>query len=52
MITDVFEKSYAVRDNVIKEMTELRTVCDAAETMTAREYWPFPTYSDLLFGVI
>ena len=52
MITDVFEKSYAVRDNVIGKMTELRTVCDTAETLTAREYWPFPTYSDLLFSVV
>ena len=26
-------------------------VCDEAETITAKEFWPFPTYSDLLFSV-
>ena len=32
-------------------MAELRAGCDEAETLTAAEYWPFPTYGDLLFGV-
>ena len=26
-------------------------MADEAETLTAREYWPYPTYGDLLFGV-
>jgi glutamine synthetase len=29
----------------------LRVVCDEAELVCARKYWPFPTYGDLLFGV-
>ena len=33
------------------EMAALRVVCDEAETVTDAKYWPFPTYSDLLFGV-
>ena len=32
-------------------MAELREVADEAETLTAEEYWPFPTYGELLFGV-
>ena len=32
-------------------MQELRAACDAAETIVSKEYWPFPTYSDLLFSV-
>ena len=24
---------------------------EKAETLTAKSYWPFPTYADLLFGV-
>ena len=32
-------------------MDALRAVCDEAETITAKEFWPFPTYSDLLFSV-
>ena len=40
-----------IRDAVLVAMSELRVVCDEAETMTAEKYWPFPTYGDLLFGV-
>jgi glutamine synthetase len=32
-------------------MDALRAPCDKAELMTAKSYWPFPTYGDLLFGV-
>ncbi len=39
------------KDVIIPDMNELRTVCDEAETLTAEEFWPFPTYGDLLFGV-
>ena len=45
------EESKMIRDTVLAAMSELRVVCDEAETMTAEKYWPFPTYGDLLFGV-
>ena len=48
---DVTAEAYAIRDTVIPAMSELRAVADEAETLTASEYWPFPTYGDLLFGV-
>ena len=48
---DVFAESAVIRDEVLAAMTALRTPCDTAETITAKEYWPFPTYADLLFGV-
>ncbi|NBI89396.1 glutamine synthetase type III [Lachnospiraceae bacterium] len=48
---DVEAESYMIRDAVLGEMGELRVACDEAETMTAKKYWPFPTYGDLLFGV-
>ena len=40
------------KDKVIPVMDELRFSCDKMETLTASEYWPIPTYGDLLFGVI
>ena len=40
-----------IRDTVLHLMGELRLACDEAETLTAKSYWPFPTYADLLFGV-
>ena len=50
-IEDICEQSYAIRDNVLVKMGELRLACDEAETITAKKYWPFPTYGDLLFSV-
>ena len=40
-----------IRDKVLVKMGELRKPCDEAEVLTAKDYWPFPTYGDLLFGV-
>ena len=50
-IGDVKEQGYAIRDGLLAAMDALREGCDKAETLTAKEYWPFPTYGDLLFGV-
>ena len=45
------EQAFHIRDEVLCRMAELRGLCDEAETVTAANYWPFPTYGDLLFGV-
>ncbi|MBE6016740.1 MAG: glutamine synthetase type III [Lachnospiraceae bacterium] len=50
-IENVVQRSEYIRDVVLPKMCELRVPCDEAETMTARSYWPFPTYGDLLYGV-
>ena len=49
--SDIEAESYMIRDEILGRMSELRIACDEAETITAKKYWPFPTYSDLLFGV-
>ncbi len=36
-------------DTITAEMTSLRTEADILETLTDKAYWPYPTYSDLLF---
>ena len=36
-------------DTIIPGMNALRTEADALEAMTDKSYWPYPTYSDLLF---
>ncbi len=48
---DIMEESCQIRDTVLVKMGELRLACDEAETITAKKYWPFPTYGDLLFSV-
>ena len=49
--TGVIAESAQIRDLILPKMCELRVFCDEAETLTARSYWPFPTYSDILFSV-
>ena len=48
---DVTEAACFIRDEVLPKMDALRAPADEAERFTAAEYWPFPTYGDLLFGV-
>ncbi len=50
-VEEIGEKATAIRDTVLVRMSELRLACDEAEAITAKKYWPFPTYGDLLFGV-
>ncbi len=50
---DNFELAAAyVRDRIIPAMDALRKPCDELEMLTGSEYWPFPTYGKLLFGII
>ncbi|MBQ1376803.1 MAG: glutamine synthetase III [Lachnospiraceae bacterium] len=48
---DIVEESALIRDTVLPRMSELRIPCDRAELLTAKSYWPFPTYGDILFSV-
>jgi len=46
---DILQKAKVCRDTVLPSMKELRKVCDAMEELTDKEYWPMPSYSDILF---
>ena len=50
-LSKISEQASYICEKIIPEMNALRKNCDAAENITARNYWPFPTYGDLLFGV-
>lgn len=39
------------RETVFAIMQELRAIGDSMETETSSEYWPYPSYGELLFGV-
>ncbi len=43
------EKANYVCENVIPAMETLRTEADAAEVLCDADYWPLPSYSDMLF---
>ena len=40
------------KNDVIGAMAALRATADALESITAANRWPFPTYGELLFGII
>ena len=48
---DIITESERIRDTVLPKMSALRIPCDQAELLTAKGYWPFPTYGDILFSV-
>ena len=50
-IGDVIGQSEFIRDVVLNTMEDLRSVCDEADQVTAKKYWHYPSYGDLLFGV-
>ena len=48
---DYMEHGKICRDEIIPAMNALRAAADEMELHTAKKYWPFPTYGDLLFSV-
>ncbi len=50
-IEEVRSQSEFVRDEMLPAMDTLRAAADKAETKTAEDYYPFPAYDQLLFGV-
>lgn len=49
-IPDDIEKSAAFyHDIIVSDMDALRIDADILEQLTDKSYWPYPTYSDLLF---
>ena len=45
------EKADFYHDSVLECMNEVRRIADTMEVHTAKEYWPFPSYGDLLFSI-
>ena len=50
-IKELIPKARFVCDELHSSMSALRAVADELENTVAAEYWPFPTYRDLLFSV-
>ena len=39
------------RDTVLGQMSNVRKIVDEIETEMPKEYWPYPSYEDILFSV-
>jgi glutamine synthetase len=50
-IGDTLETALFYKDVVLPCMERLRRYVDEAETITAKEYWPYPSYGDMLFSI-
>ena len=48
---EILQKAYIFKDSVLEEMREMRVIADEMESIMSRQYWPFPTYGDMLFSV-
>jgi glutamine synthetase len=45
------QRAMSYKDVVLPKMEALRRAVDGMEVLTAREYWPVPTYGDLTYRV-
>ena len=36
---------------IVPDMEAVRTLADAMEQLTSAEYWPYPTYTDIMYSV-
>lgn len=50
-IKGIYSVAKSCRDLIITAMERLRIPCDELELLVAKEYWPFPSYGDLLFRI-
>ncbi len=50
-IQSMQEKADFCHDTMLTIMQLLRTSADELEAATAKKYWPYPTYNDLLFAI-
>lgn len=48
---DIKSKLTYFHGMIEEDMAKARLIADELETMVERKYWPFPTYSDILFYV-
>ena len=50
-ISNIGEQAQFYKERILIDMAEARADADEAEGITAAEYWPFPTYTELLYSV-
>ncbi len=48
---DLLTQANLYRNVVLMFMEKIRLAADDAETVTSREYWPYPGYDELLFNI-
>lgn len=47
---DIEKQAFFVKDDLLPLMAKLRCIIDECETLMPKDYWPMPTYEELLFS--
>ena len=50
-LSENYTRAAAYKNRVLPAMKLLRETVDELETRTAKDYWPYPSYADILFSV-
>ena len=50
-IADIEEKAFAYHKQIVPIMKDLRDFVDELEMLVDKEYWPMPSYGDLIFEI-
>ncbi|MBN2738012.1 MAG: glutamine synthetase III [Spirochaetales bacterium] len=50
-ISDIEKQAISFRDDVFAQMLAVRQIADSLELLVEKSYWPFPSYSELLFNL-
>ena len=50
-IADIEEKAFAYHSQIVPVMKDLRVFVDELEMLVDKEYWPMPSYGDLIFEI-
>ncbi len=48
----VCKRAQLFKDGIVSAMQAVRASADELETLVSADYWPFPNYGELLFGII
>jgi len=48
---NIYDQAYFYRYSIFEKMSILRANADKLEAIVGKEYWPIPTYGELLFNV-
>lgn len=49
--TDALENATFYKSQIIPAINAVRAAADSLEVLVGKEYWPFPTYSDLIYRI-
>ncbi len=50
-ISGSYEKAVFCKDKLLSSMDSLREYVDKLEAITSADYWPYPSYGDMLFSI-